>query len=408
MKATLLAFAVAGLCAASSSAAGNYAVVYDFTGQNDGSFAHTSVVFDTSGNAYATTVMGGAQGCGTVDQFSPMPHSKWKETTLYTFICGVDGKNPYGGVTIGPDGSLYGVTAAGGSSPCTGDGCGVVYAVRGKGETVLHDFTGTNGDGFGPGNAPVFDSAGNLYGSTPDGGRLGFGIVYELSPKGLGWQEHIIHTFTGKKDGAVGSKGPLLIDASGNIYGVTEQGGNTGCGGSGCGVAFKMSLVAHKWTFKTLYVFSGAPNAQNPYGGLIMDHSGNLYGTTYYGGTGSCVSVPGCGTVYELSPGKKGQYTERLLHSFMGGSDGSATTTTLLMDNAGNLYGTTSMGGRPTCDCGTAFELRAPSWKESILHRFGKNKDGSYPYYGFTAFNGHLYSSTSAGGTFGQGTLFQI
>ncbi len=156
------------------------------------------------------------------------------------------------------------------------------------------------------------------------------------------------------------------------------------------------------WKFTTLYAFKGAPDAGSPYGGLVADTSGNLFGTTYYGGSG------GVGTVYELSPGKKGKYREHVLYNFKGGKDGSSSTTTLVFGPSGNLYGTTSAGGG-TCDCGTIFSVNPTTGAEKVLHNFGASGDGAYSYYGLTAGkSGHFYGTTVAGGLFGQGTVFEF
>ena len=145
--------------------------------------------------------------------------------------------------------------------------------------------------GFGPGGAVVFDSSGNMYGTTPDGGAYSAGTVYELTPGRKGWRERVIHAFTGGSDGSTGSLGPLLVDASGDLYGVTELGG-----AHGAGTVFRMSPRGRGgWDFRTLYAFAGSPDAAFPYGGLIAGANGALYGTTYYGGQA------GAGAVFNLS-----------------------------------------------------------------------------------------------------------
>ncbi|MEO6990950.1 MAG: choice-of-anchor tandem repeat GloVer-containing protein [Candidatus Baltobacteraceae bacterium] len=382
-----------------ASAASRESALYNFTGGNDGGNAASSVIFDGSGNAYGTTVVGGTSNCGTVFELRPRAHHRWAESVLYNFSCFADGKNPHGGVTFDAAGNLYGTTVAGGSGGiCAGDGCGVIYELTPSGERVLYNFTGGN-DGFGPGNAVVFDRAGNLYGMTPDGGAYSSGTVYQLTPQGSGWQENVIHTFTGGNDGAVGSLGPLLLDAAGQLYGVTELGG-----AHEAGTAFKLSSEpAGKWNLRTLYAFQGQPDAAFPYGGLISDKSGNFYGTTYYGGT------QGVGTVFELSPKARGPWAERKLYDFKGGTDASSPTGTLVFDASGNLFGTSSAGGRPSCDCGTVFKLASNTRTERVVHRFGLALDGAYPYYGLTLGPaGNLYSTTVAGGLNNQGTVFEL
>jgi uncharacterized repeat protein (TIGR03803 family) len=218
---------------------------------------------------------------------------------------------------------------------------------------------------------------------------------------GGAWHKKTIHNFTGGKDGATGSMGDLIFDAAGNIYGVAEQGG-----ANGLGTIYRLSpMPTGRWVLTTLYAFKGMPDGANPYGGLIWDKAGNLYGTTYYGGT------VGMGTTFQLSPGANGKWQENILHHFLGDTDGSLPTTTLIFDKAGNLFGTTSAGGRPSCDCGTVFKLTLSngSWNEKIIHYFGKHFDGYAPNYGLT-FDaaGNLYGATPSGGTSRKGMIFKF
>jgi uncharacterized repeat protein (TIGR03803 family) len=385
--------AVAAMLGSTSSAANTEKVLVNFTGGLDGADPAVALTFDKAGNAYGTTVTGGQYGCGTVFTLKPSG-SQWQETVLYNFTCYADGKNPYGGVTLDRAGNIYGTTVAGGSGGiCSGDGCGVAFQLTSKGETVLHSFTGGK-DGFGPGNALVIGKTGNIYGTTPDGGAHSSGTIYELSHVHGQWQEKVIHAFTGGADGGVGSLGPLLLDSAGNLYGVTEVGG-----AHGAGTAFKMSRTHGAWNLTTLYAFAGNSDLASPYGGLIADAKGNLYGTTYYGG------AAGVGGVFALIA-KHGGWTEHVMYAFKGGTDGGSSTSTLVFDAKGNLYGTTSAGGGTSCDCGTVFKV-TPGEKESILHSFG-GTDGHNPYYGLTpGANGDLFGTTAAGGLSGQGTVFE-
>jgi len=388
-----------------SWAADNESVIYNFTGGNDGGDPAAQLVFDSAGNMYGTTVVGGLFGCGTVFELS-FSGSQWNETVLYSFDCFGTGKNPYGGVTLDASGNLYGTTVAGGSGgECSGDGCGVVYELTKSGaiwnESILYNFTGGD-DGFGPGGAVVFDKSGNLYGTTPDGGAYQEGVVYQLSPGQQQWKQTVIHPFTGGDDGAVGSLGPLLVDAWGSLYGVTELGG-----AYQAGVAFKLSPSGNTWNFTTLYAFQGLPDAGFPYGGLIADSHGRLYGTTYFGGSS------GLGAVFEISAGPTVRilWKESVLYSFLGDTDASFPTSTLVFDAAGNLYGTSTTGGNPSCDCGTIFKLAPHSggWDESVLHSFGGSGDGASPSYGLTPDGkGNYFGVTPVGGLYGQGVVFQI
>jgi uncharacterized repeat protein (TIGR03803 family) len=387
-------------------AASKEKVLYSFTGGSDGGDPATGLTFDGSGNAYGTSVVGGSNGFGTVFQLTPGSHGTWTESVLYSFAGGSsDGMYPYGGVTFDKSGNLYGTTVGGGSGSSCGDGCGTVFklapSVSGWSESVIYSFAGGN-DGFGPGGPLIFDKKGNLYGTTPDGGTNSDGTVYTLTPGKNGqWKEKVIHSFAGGNEGATGSLGPLLLDKAGNLYGVTET-----QGASGYGTVFKLSPVSKgSWKLTTLYGFLGEPDAGSPYGGLIADAKGRLYGTTYYGGAN------GLGAVFELTKGSNSKWTESVLYSFKGGKDGSATTTTLLLDKSSNLYGTTSAGGDLGCACGTVFKLasRGGKWTESVSHRFTGNPDGSFPYYGLSRDKtGNLYSTTATGGNQNQGVIFEL
>ncbi|HEX3367978.1 MAG TPA: choice-of-anchor tandem repeat GloVer-containing protein [Candidatus Cybelea sp.] len=383
--------------AVARSSTGSEQILYSFTGGNDGGNAATGIAVDRTGNLYGTTVVGGTYTCGTVFKLAPQGSPPWSETVLYNFTCYGDGKSPHGGVTIDGHSQLYGTTVAGGSGYCTGDGCGVAYRLSGQHESVMHDF-GTGSDGFGPGGPIAFDSAGHAYGTTPDGGSYSQGIVYELSLSGRVWHEKILHAFTGGADGGVGSLGPLLLDKGGNVYGVTEEGG-----AHEAGTVFELSRRSKKsWKLTTLYAFKGTPDAASPYGGLISDASGDLFGTTYYGGAYQY------GTVFELVRKPKNKYVERVLYSFKGGNDGSSSTSTLLFGASNDLLGTTSAGGG-TCDCGTIFEVNGKTGKEQVLHSFGNGADGQYPYYGLASDgSGNLYGTTVAGGAHGQGAVFEF
>jgi len=382
---------------AMSTASASYEVIYPFSGGLDGGNAATELVFDPQGNAYGTTVQGGNAGCGTVFRLHPTTIGHWRESVLYNFSCFSDGKNPHGGVVRDAQGNLYGTTVAGGlSGGCTGDGCGVIFKIAaGGGESVLYTFQGKN-DGFGPGSPLAFDASGNLYGTAPDGGKFGDGTVFTLKSMSGVWVFEAIHQFTGGNDGSTGSLGPLFVDAHGAVFGVAELGG-----AHQSGVAYEMKRVNGSWTFAPIYAFKGQPDAAFPYGGLI-EIGETLYGTTCFGGT------TGNGSVYELTPGTT-SCSERVLYSFKGGNDGSFPTSTLMAGPAGRLlYGTTSMGGGASCDCGTVFSVARGAMTESALHRFGALHDGQNPYYGLTQFGSSLYSSTVAGGTSGNGTIFSI
>ena len=239
--AKFFAISAAVVLLASSAFTATESVIYAFSGSNDGGNPASALVFDSDGNAYGTTVVGGTFGYGTVFKLTRGQNGDWTESVLYSFQATPDGKNPYGGVTLDRQGNLYGTTAAGGSGgECTGDGCGTIFKLTRSGDTwtesVIYSFTGGN-DGFGPGAALAKDRNGVFYGMTPDGGEFAAGTVFQLIPSATGrYAFRTIHSFTGGDDGATGSLGPLLIDATGNVYGVTELGGATGLG-----TVFKMS-----------------------------------------------------------------------------------------------------------------------------------------------------------------------
>jgi uncharacterized repeat protein (TIGR03803 family) len=409
-------------------------VLYTFTGGNDGGRPAADLVLDTAGNLYGTTVVGGdlgacpTVGCGTVFKLTPVAGGKWKETVLYNFVAGTDGKNPYGGVAIDSKGNLFGTTVAGGSGgTCAGDGCGVVFMLTHSGnswkESVLYSFTGGR-DGAGPGGGLILDQkTGYLYGTAASGGKPngcaggnGCGVVYQLvTVKGGQWKQQVLHTFSGGRDGATGSLGRLLFDKAGNLYGAAELGGDLSCNPtSGCGVVYKLTPTSGgKWQLSTLYAFKGTPDGNSSYGGLVSDAKGNLYGTTYYGGSSNsnCLPVGGCGTVFALIKGSNGMWRESVLYRFQGGADGSNPTTTLVFDANGKLYGTTASGGDTNGD-GVVFKLTPNSggkWKESVVHGFKNNPDGANPNYGLARVKktGTLFGVAPFGGS-GQGVVFQI
>jgi uncharacterized repeat protein (TIGR03803 family) len=254
-------------------------------------------------------------------------------------------------------------------------------------------------DGSGPGSGVVFDKAGHLFGTTPDGGADSQGVVYELRMRNGIWRELVIHTFTGGLDGGVGSLGSLHVDASGDLFGVTEAGGV-----HASGTVFEMIPRANgAWEFRTLYAFRGQPDAASPYGGLTADESGDLYGTTYYGGSS------GLGTVFELLSDQQGHWSEHVMHDFKGGDDGSNPTSTLGFDPFGDIAGTTSTGGSTSCDCGTVFKIKFGTRRETVIHRFGASGDGAFPYYGLTIDGaGEMFTTTAAGGASNQGVAIEL
>src|SRR5215469_8594797 len=298
-------------------------------------------------------------------------------------------------------------------------------------ETVLYSFQ-ANPDGALPSGGVVFDKDGNLYGATGAGGSPGAGAVFQLTRptrRGGLWTNTIIHSFQGNSDGDIASSG-LISDSAGNLYGVTEFGGTGTCtlGGqvTGCGVDYEMTPPQKRggtWAESVIYSFKGSSDGDYPFGNLLMDSEGNLYGTTLYGGgSADCSAVgPSCGIVFELSPptNKGGSWTENVLYVFQGGKDGGYPNGQLVLDQNGALYGTTYLGGNQGCaangdvGCGTVFALKpgkSGTWTEQILHRFaGGNLDGGNPYAGVIFDNkGRLFGTTLFGGQDSLGTVFRL
>ncbi len=298
---------------------------------------------------------------------------------LHDFTGGQDGANPYAGVTMDKAGSLYGTAFAGGS------GSGTVYKLihKGSGWTFnpLYSFAGGS-DGAGPTARVVLGSDGSLYGTTYSGGEggctygqyKGCGTVFNLKP-GVsackaalcGWSEKVLYSFTGGTDGADPFLGDLVFDQAGNLYGTTFLGGTNGnCGGGlACGTVFELTHSGNSWTESVLWDFGKGNDGVAPANGVIFDQAGNLYGTTLSGGTPagcSTLGLSGCGTVYQLKPGSP--WTETVLHSFQYATDGAGVYAGLVFDPSGNLYGATTADGRN--GGGTVFELSAGTWTFSV------------------------------------------
>lgn len=376
-------------------------VIYSFGGDEDGEYADTDLVMDAAGNIYGTTVQGGQFSSGTVWELSPSGNSL-THTVLYNFTGGADGGEPYKGVTLDAQGNLYGTAVTGGSGSCEG-GCGVAYKLTNSGgtwtQTVIHAFTGGE-DGSGPGAGLTLDAKGNVYGMTPTGGVDGLGTIFRLHPgQGANWKLTVIHAFTGGTDGTGGSAGRLVFRGK-HLYGAATSGGL-----DGYGTAYELTPArSGEWGFRTIYTFPGQPNAGFPYGGLLFDASGNLYGTTYYDGANNL------GSVYELIPRHSGEWKEKLLYSFASGNDGQASIGNLVFDAAGNLYGTTSEGG--TGGVGVVFELKhrvSGKWRESVVHNFAGPPDGAYAYNGMVPDGaGNFFGATVHGGANDDGAIYEF
>jgi uncharacterized repeat protein (TIGR03803 family) len=330
------------------------------------------------------------------------------EQVIYNFAGGSDGALPTSNLIADKTGNLYGTTSLGGNSsvcgPLGGESCGVVFELTkssgGWTESVLYSFTGGS-DGGTPYGGLVIDASGNLYGTTYAGGASGQGTVFELMPSGSTWTEVVIHSFAGGSDGAFPRAG--LVLKGNQLAGTTTLGGNSSScgvfGGEACGTVFGLILTSKGWTEEVLYTFQGGGDGGIPYGGLILDSAGNLYGTTTQYG------AAGFGTVFELSHGSRG-WSENTLYSFSGRSDGSYPEGTLLLDPAGNIYGTTSTRGGNLL--GTVFQLEKSQggWTLNTLHTFTGDGDGAVPEAGLVRRGNSVFGTTYNGGTYSLCGIF--
>jgi uncharacterized repeat protein (TIGR03803 family) len=362
-------------------------LVYSFQGAPDGSIPSAHLIKDSSGNLYGTTAFGGSKGFGTVFKIN----NKGLLTILYNFAGGTDGANPVAALIHDSAGNLYGTTQAGGNA-----NSGTIFKITAAGkESALYAFKGTT-DGAAPLTALLRDGAGNLYGTTSLAGNStcrtvlggsGCGTLFKLNTSG---KLMVLHTFGTGTDGA-SPAGDLISDSSGNMYGTTYAGGIHGYGS-----VYKVT----KGTVSVPYSFNfgvGADGAR-PLAGVVRDSSGNLYGTTRFGGffgNSTCQGF-GCGTVFKIDSSG----TETVLYTFTGNPDGYDPQAALVMDSSTNLYGTTAKGGTNSSsgDQGTVFRLEA-NGTESILHSFGSGSDGFKPLTGLTPGSGAYYGTASQGGS---------
>jgi uncharacterized repeat protein (TIGR03803 family) len=374
--------------ATQSARAQIYEVLHTFHGEADGAFPVAGLVRDAAGNLYGTSSGNGLYGSGVVFRLSPAGS---EFTVLYTFTGGADGAFP-GGVVRDAEGNLYGTTGSGGTY-----GNGVVFELDTAGrETVLHSFTG-GADGVAPSGVVLDVAAGNLYGTTFVGGTYGRGVVFELSL--ATGKETVLYAFTGGADGA-NPFADLILDAAGNLYGTASEGGDF----YGNGVVFKLSPTTRKQT--VLYTFPGGADGAGPSSRLVLRGAGDLYGTTSAGGNPSCTF--GCGVVFKVDTTGH----ETVLYSFTGGADGGKPEAGVLLDNSGNIFGTTYSGGTFS---GVVFELDATA-HETVLHNFTGGGDGWGPRARVVRDeDGNLYGTAPYGGDlncggvyFGCGVVFKL
>jgi uncharacterized repeat protein (TIGR03803 family) len=383
-----------------------FKVLHTFHGKDGGS--PMGVLVLDAGGIYGTTIGGGTgkcskMGCGTAFKLNKSGQQVW----LYSFD-GANGLNPEAGLLRDGEGNLFGTTVYGGDTKCVPpEGCGTVFKLSntGKKETVLHKFTGTP-NGWFPEALLVEDSQGGLYGTTYLGGSSSLGTVFKINKTG---KETILHSFAGPPDGSgdgAYSYQGVIRDAAGNLYGVTAAGGAYGAG------------AVYKWNATDketlLYSFTGYSDGGSPDSVLVADSAGDLFGTTQDGGNSEC-GGSGCGVVFELSPKSGGDWVETVLYEFCSLSnciDGERPLAgPLVRDPAGTLYGTTYFGG--VNDDGVVFKLDVTG-QETVLHSFTGGPDGAFPYAGLAEDgSGDLYGTTQGGGatcytSYTCGVVFKI
>lgn len=369
-------------------------VLHSFTCCTDGAEPWAGLVADSAGNLYGTTHIGGAQDFGTVFKVTP----GGAESVLYSFCskagC-VDGGHPYyGTLLLDGAGNLYGTAADNGAHEH-----GVVFKVAPDGtETVLHDFCSKAkcADGSIPYGGLIADRAGNLFGTTTEGGTYNEGVVFKLTPRG---KETVLYSFCSKTFSCLDGSGPvgnLVADNAGNLYGTTLYGGK-----GTRGVAFKLTPDGKETVLHAFCSKRNCVDGESLFAGLISDGAGNLYGSTIYGGR------TGGGVIFKITP--DGEETE--LYSFCSKHNcpRGAYPKQLILDGAGNLYGTAIAGGE--ANAGTVFVL-APDGHLTVLHSFCSEldcADGMSPTGGLIADGaGNLFGTTDQGGVGNAGTVFKI
>lgn len=390
--------------APAARAGSTYKVVHNFAGP-DGDGPWGGVTVDQKGNLFGTTASGGnmsecnGYGCGLVFRLKPQSNGKWTEIVLYKFdSSGNHGYTSYGNVTIASSKRLYGTTYGGGSYHI-----GTVFELaRGAGgwvQKVLYSFGARSDDGYEPTAGLAMDPSGKLYGTSPypNGGST----VFQLSRGTGGWKETLPHRFVKQGDGG-GVYAGVILDRPGNVYGTTA-GGGVYRGGT----VYELYHASSGWKEKLLHSFPlNQTDGNTPgWGALFMDSSGSLYGTTAGGG---CCG----GVIFKLTPESSGRWKYTILYEFQGGVRGFEPNTGVVMDKAGNLYGTTDYGGDPNCGCGVIYKL-APAgkgkWTYTVLHEFGIGQDGGVPEGNLVIDSkGNLYGGTVLGGTYGGGVIFEV
>jgi uncharacterized repeat protein (TIGR03803 family) len=388
-------------------------VIYNFTNGADGGFPMSGLIADSSGNLYGLTSSGGAYGWGTVFELTPNQKGGWNYNVIYSFTGGRDGGTPAesAGLTFDSDGNLYGTTLSGSAdiSPF-----GTVFRLRNTNGswTFSHSWLFSSmDDGAFPIGGVILDSKNNVYGTTAAGdisGSAPYGTVFKLVTTGKYWSMHVLHSFSGGLDGA-GSAASLVMDAEGNLYGTAAYGG-----AYGQGVAFK--LAKKGWKETVLHAFTGdESDGSGPSGNLVFDTAGNLYGIV----TNTTNQFDQGGGAFKLSPRAKGEWDIAWLYHFTGGTDGGNPSGGMIFDSAGNLYGTTSVGGLEGCGngfgCGVVYKIihhgqgKSETWKEKVLYTFTFGNDGGEPVGNlFLDKTGTLFGTVPYAGASFSGLVFQM
>lgn len=408
---TLSLLAALTVLAAITGQAQTYTILHNFTAGNDGATPKAGLTMDRGGNLYGTTSTGGdmggtchnLSGCGTVFKLAHSG-SGWTLDPLYVFTGQSDGSTPSSRVSFGPDGALYGTALYEGDQSC--GNCGVVYKLNPPStfcrtvlcswqETPIFSFHDYQMQGMNPSGDLVFDQQGNIYGTAVEGGNPCYvcGVIFELTRSGGSWSETVLYNFPGTT--LANPQSGVIFDASGNLYGTAGCRDNCYSGG-----AFELTPSGGGWTEKNLYEFDYSYPGDAVPGGLVMDPMGHLYGGTIWGGQSNF------GTVYELSSLPNGSWNLSTLYTFTQSSGGPYAN--LTMDSAGNLYGTAHGDGAHSR--GSVFKLTPSSdgWIYTDLHDFD-GTDGSNPISSVLIdATGNLYGTTTAGGQYGYGVVWQI
>jgi uncharacterized repeat protein (TIGR03803 family) len=384
-----------GFCLPESALASPiYKVLHDFNG-TDGAGLWAPVTLDKHGYVYGATSGGGKYNHGIVFRLTPGSNGDWTEAILHNFPSSAhDGQGPNGGLIQDSAGHWYGTTNGGGFYD-SGTVFELTHRSQGWEELPLYKFGTQHSDEGQPSAGPVMDGSGSLYGTTRT-------TVFELLPRTGGWKENILHRFGIRKGDGGAPYAGLILDAAGNLYGTTRGGG-----AYNGGTVYEVQYTSGGWKEKVLHSFHLSQTDGNTpgWGSLFMDSSGSLYGTTAGGG---CCG----GVVFKLTPESNGRWKETILDNFHRGVTGYSPNAGVVMDKAGNLYGTTDYGGDPYCGCGVIYKLSPGpkgKWSYTVLHEFGIGNDGGVPEGNLVMDSkGNLYGGTALGGTYGGGVVFEL